>query len=393
MKIAIFSGNIPSTSFIERLIDGVSQHHEVVLFGMQKNALSYDSKHIKIYGTPVSKLKNLGITLIRSLKLFLANPKDLFALLSHVKQEKTRYSRVMLFSRCLPIVLHRPDILHLQWAKDLPKYAFLKSKFKIPLVVSFRGAHINYTPIVEPDYAKKYKDTFPLVDAFHGVSKTIITKASQYGDITDRSTVIYSPIPQFFFNAFKTYQKPNSKTIRLVSVGRNHWKKGYQYAIDALYDLKQRGYDVHYTLIGPSAPTEVLLFQIHQLELQNAITFLGQLPQSKLSMILKNQDVLLLPSLGEGIANVVLEAMSVGLPVISTDCGGMAEVVKDKETGWLISMRSSVAIVDALIDFDNTSETKLQSITQNAFGLVKKEFDFDANISKFISFYDSVIKK
>jgi len=391
MKIAIFSGNIPSTSFIERLIDGVSQHHEVYLFGTSQEKVTYKSKSISVYATPKSKFKTIGVTLLRALKLLFNKPRNLFQLLREVKSESSRYGQFMLFSRCVPILLHRPDILHLQWAKDLPKYAFLKTRFYIPLIVSFRGAHINYTPIVEPDYAEKYKANFPYVDAFHGVSKTIIHKASKYGKIKERSTVVYSPIPKFFFDSFQEFQKSKQNAIRIVSVGRNHWKKGYQYAIDAIYDLKQKGYDVHYTLIGPSAPTEVLLFQINQLQLQDSVSFKGQLHQKEVLQALKNQDFLLLPSLGEGIANVVLEAMSLGLPVISTDCGGMAEVVKHKETGWLIPMRSSSAIVEAVIDFDKTSSEDLKAMTKNAFELVKKEFDYDCNIEKFIRLYESVV--
>ena len=96
--------------------------------------------------------------------------------------------------------------------------------------------------------------------------------------------------------------------------------------------------------------------------------------------------------MGEGIANVVLEAMSMGLPVISTDCGGMAEVVKHKETGWLIPMRDAKAIETAIIDFHNTSQEKLQSIVLQAHELVKREFDYDKNIAKFIALYNSVVK-
>ena len=392
MKIAIFSGTIPSTSFIERLIDGVSKNHEVLLFGVQKKRVHYNSKSIFIYATPNSKWKNLWVTFFRTLLLLIKQPKTLFALLDEVKSEKTRYSKFAKFSRCLPILLHRPDVIHLQWAKDILSYTFLKTRFKIPLIVSFRGAHINYTPVVEPEYATIYKDLFPHVDAFHGVSKTIIYKASQYDSIANRSTVIYSPTPAFFFDTYKTYQKPNRKTIRIVSVGRNHWKKGYQYAIDAVHQLIIKGYDVQYTLIGPVKPTEALLFKMHQLDVVDSISFKSHLNQKQLLEELKHQDVLLLPSLGEGIANVVLEAMSMGLPVISTDCGGMAEVVKHKETGWLIPMRDAKAIETAIIDFHNKSQEKLQSIVLQAHELVKREFDYDKNIAKFIALYNSVVK-
>ncbi|GGI58032.1 glycosyltransferase family 4 protein [Winogradskyella haliclonae] len=392
LKIAIFSGNIPSTSFIERLINGVAEHHKVFLFGIQKKSVKYSSKNIRVYATPNSKWVNVLVTSFRILHLFFKQPKALFRLLEEVKSEKIRYSRFIKLSRCLPILLHKPDILHLQWAKDIAAYGFLKTRFNIPLVVSFRGAHINYTPVVEPKFASVYKELFPCVDAFHGVSHTIVKKASQYDDILSRSIVIYSPTPRFFFNTYKPYQKPKRKLIRVVSVGRNHWKKGYQYAIDALHQLRVKGFDVQYTLIGPERPTEALLFQMHQLNVLEAISFKSQLTQQELLEALQHQDVLLLPSLGEGIANVVLEAMAVGLPVISTDCGGMAEVVKHKETGWLVPMRDAKAIEAAIIDFDNTPEDKLKSMVSNAHEFVKREFDYANNIKKFIELYNTVVK-
>lgn len=391
MKIAIFSGSIPSTSFIERLIVGVSRHHDVYVFGMQKQDVDYTSKSVKVYGTPNTKYLNLFVTSIRAIQLFFKNPKHLFLLVKAVKSKPSNYARFMHFSRCLPIVLHLPDIVHLQWAKDLPNYAFLKTTFNIALVVSFRGAHINYTPIIEPDYKHKYQNTFPLVDAFHGVSEAIITEACKYGAIKDRSRVIYSPIPKLFFTEFQNFQKPKTKTIKIVSVGRNHWKKGYAYAIAAISILKEKGYDVQYTLIGLSKPNEALLFQVNQLQLQDSVLLKGQYNQKQLLQALKTEHVLLLPSLEEGIANVVLEAMSLGLPVISTDCGGMAEVIKPKTTGWLVPSRSANAIADAIIDFDKTSEIEIDTITQNAFALVKRAFDYDSNIKKFIKLYESVV--
>ena len=84
--------------------------------------------------------------------------------------------------------------------------------------------------------------------------------------------------------------------------------------------------------------------------------------------------------------------MAMGLPVISTDCGGMAEVVKHMETGWLVPMRDAKAIEAAIIDFYNTPENKLKSMVSEAHVFVKREFDYATNIAKFIEFYNTVVK-
>ena len=102
-------------------------------------------------------------------------------------------------------------------------------------------------------------------------------------------------------------------------------------------------------------------------------------------------NLLLLPSLNEGIANVVLEAMAMSLPVISSDCGGMSEVVKHRETGWLVPIRNPKAIADAVIDYSQTSNKELSNIVKNANELIKSEFNTKENIAQFINLYKSVM--
>src|SRR5690606_20159070 len=61
--------------------------------------------------------------------------------------------------------------------------------------------------------------------------------------------------------------------------------------------------------------------------------------------------LLLMPSLDEGIPNVVVEAMAIGLPVISTDCGGVSELIADGENGWIVPTRKPEAMAEAIIHF------------------------------------------
>src|SRR5690606_5520640 len=135
--------------------------------------------------------------------------------------------------------------------------------------------------------------------------------------------------------------------LKILSVGRAHWKKGYRYALDAMTVLKEIKVDFQYTIIGVKHD-EALLYQRHEAGLNDCVTFLDTLSFKEVKAQIASADVLLLPSIEEGIANVVLEAMALGTLVVSTDCGGMKEVVLPKQTGYLVPVRDAQAMALAL---------------------------------------------
>ncbi|PWI31510.1 hypothetical protein DI383_02245 [Flavobacteriaceae bacterium LYZ1037] len=391
MKIAIFSGSIPSTTFIEHLIEGVAKTHTVWLFGVKHSPKKYKASNIKIVATPKAKLLNLWVTFFRTIWLLLKSPKDIFKLLIEIKQFPSLYTKWNWYSKWLPIILYKPDILHIQWAKDVEYYMFLKKEFDIKIILSLRGAHINYSPVVNPKLAAIYRQEFPHIDGFHAVSKAIGLEAQMYGAPPKRIQVIHSPVPKCFFEEYLILNKNESKIIQIVSVGRFHWIKGFKYMLDAIFLLKQKGKQVNYTIIGPQKFSEELLFQIHQLGLEKDIKLMASLPQDKLIITLKTFDMLVLPSLKEGIANVVLEAMALGLPVLSSDCGGMPEVVIPKNTGWLVPVRDPEALANAIVEIKDTSVAELQNITKNAHHFVQEHFNAEDSIQQFLELYESIV--
>ena len=73
---------------------------------------------------------------------------------------------------------------------------------------------------------------------------------------------------------------------------------------------------------------------------------------------LSNSDLLLLPSIEEGISNAVLEAMILGVPVISTNCGGMVEVITNNKNGFIVPVRDPDSIAETIQNFINLNKTK-----------------------------------
>ena len=104
-------------------------------------------------------------------------------------------------------------------------------------------------------------------------------------------------------------------------------------------------------------------------------------------------DLFLLPSVEEGIANVCVEAMLSKLPVISTDCGGMSELISDKITGFLVPTRSPKAIANKISIFSKLQEVDIIKIVNAAFEKVKKQHNSEQMLDGMILLYNNIYEK
>lgn len=394
MKTAIYDGAIPSTTFIENLIEALANNgQQVLLFGRLKNNIHYQSKNIKCYPTPGSTTKLIFFVCWNRFKLRWLFPKRYRLLRSHIlTQTQSNSRRWRLWGKYLPVVHHLPDIFHIQWAKSAAEWLFLKELFDVKLVLSLRGSHINYSPIANEQLADSYKRIFPLIDGFHSVSKEIAATAQQYNASTENVKVIYSGID---IHNIAYYQKSNysiSGNIKMLSVGRFHWVKGYNYALDSIKRLKDSGITCHYSIIA-GEPTEEIIFQINDLNLNEYVEIIDQLPHESIFKRMQSADLLLLTSVQEGIANVVLEAMAVGLPVVSSDCGGMSEVIDNEINGLLFQNRNVADMAVQLEKMINYSPEDRERMAMLARQRVTEQFGADRLGEEMAAFYEEVCKK
>ncbi len=126
----------------------------------------------------------------------------------------------------------------------------------------------------------------------------------------------------------------------LVSVGGLVRRKGFHRVIELMPDLLVNGVTPHLLVVGGPGPegdwSERLHGLVRKLGLESNVHFLGFQSPEKLKMILSAADVFVLATSNEGWANVFLEAMACGLPVITTDVGGNREVVNDARLGSVV---------------------------------------------------------
>ena len=385
LKIAIYSGQIPSTTFIERLIKGFSTREEkVLLFGIKRKSIKY-SQSILVVGYKNDRFSKALHFLKYSLLLLLFNSKEKGVLDNILKlQNRNTWNDKL---KSYPVLYYKPDVFHIQWAKGLKDWMWVQ-EFGMKLVLSLRGAHINYSPITEPELGAMYRNNFPKVNGFHAVSHAIALEASKYGVNLGRIRVVKSGL-NLKENPFDLKSKVPTSKLQIISVGRNHWIKNYSLALDAMSVLKKKDIAFHYSIVGVDTE-ESLLFQREQLQLQENVSFIKALSFEEAQMAIKNADILLLPSLEEGIANVVIEAMMLGTLVVSTDCGGMAELVKPLHTGYLVPIRDVEAMASAIEAVTTLSLEAYQAMLLEARAFVEQEHTEEQMVNRMQDLYESL---
>lgn len=138
----------------------------------------------------------------------------------------------------------------------------------------------------------------------------------------------------------------------LISVGTLVERKGFHRVIDCLPGLQAKYPNLRYLIVGGSGPegdwSDQLRERVQRRNLGTSVQFLGHRSPDELPRILSAADVFVLATANEGWANVFLEAMACGLPVVTTDVGGNREVVADERLGTVVALDDPAALESAL---------------------------------------------
>lgn len=393
MKIGIFAGTIPPPVFIKNLVNGMADKGNVVHIYGKSIEKRYQLSNLSIIERkfPVTPIGVLLYSINIFCRLIINEPEIFFTIVKMIRDHSESWTQFFQRScRVLPPILDNLDIFHIQWAKTLIYYPEFIENIKCPVILSFRGAHINYSPLADKDLALGYMKYFPKVTAFHAVSNTIAKEAEKYFADPNKITVIPPAVKsELIIDGQKKYTE--KKRLKIISIGRCHWKKGYTFALDAMYILRQKGIHFHYTIIASGKDHENILFQIHDLGLNEYISFINGLSHEEVIKKLSEYDLFLLPSLEEGISNSVLEAMALGIPVISTDCGGMKEVINDNKNGFIVPARDPKLMAEKINIYLNMSFEKKKDIIKNAILTITNKHNYESQIDQFEKFYKKYI--
>ncbi|MBI3420980.1 MAG: glycosyltransferase family 4 protein [Candidatus Sungbacteria bacterium] len=150
----------------------------------------------------------------------------------------------------------------------------------------------------------------------------------------------------------------------LISSGRLVPWKGFLTLIDVVQKLLPAIPDLQLYIIGSGPDEKMLQSAINARRLQNAVHLLGRVSHEQMLRYLAAGDIFLLNTGYEGMAHVVLEAMAMRVPVVTTPVGGNPEVIEDRVSGLLVEHDDVAGFVEAVMAFTGDKKFRRQVVEQ-----------------------------
>ena len=259
---------------------------------------------------------------------------------------------------------------------------FLK---KVRPVLSPRGMLSDY--IIETNNPKQKK----IIQWLFG--KSLLAKVKFHATAPAESLEILKLYPsatiKIAFNFIKIPSIPNSEpvyddTIKMIFLSRIDPKKGLELLFKALHNLN---WNYHLDIIGPGTDEyiESLKLLTEQLGIGDHVTWHGSVFGDKKFAMLKNHDLMLLPSYNENFANVIIETLAMGTPVLISNEVGLAPYVSEKNLGWICHTNSSDIIKQ--LELFRSDLSKRNFIRKNAPAIIDKDFNHDVLVDKYLELY------
>lgn len=204
--------------------------------------------------------------------------------------------------------------------------------------------------------------------------------------ITPKSITVISNLVSFPSSA-PSLQSSANNIFQLLFLSRIEEKKGLELLFEAL-TLVDIPWQLTIAGSGKAEYVESLKLKAEMLKPSNRIKWLGLVDKEKKFDLLADHDLTVLTSHNENFANVVIESLSVGTPVLVSKYVGLADYVKDKELGWVTSLNVDEIKTELVSAYREA--TKREKIRTEAPSLIKDDFN-DVNLAKkYIELYNRI---
>jgi len=261
-----------------------------------------------------------------------------------------RFYSVTLF---LSILLHsglwlkkrKPSTIMASWAfPEAVAASWLSRLYNTKFFFKVHGSDINLHGKI-PARAKQILSAAKKSQGILSVSKALANELFAMGVKQDKIHVIYNGVSHDKFGLSYPAKKVEDY---ILYIGNLKHDKGVMELIEGFNQIKEQHPNLELVFAGSGSMLETLVKYVSTYDLEEKVTFLGNVDHNELPAWLSNAKALCLPSYNEGVPNVVLESMAAGTPVLATNVGGIPEVVDESICGKLIPPKDVNAVANGL---------------------------------------------
>lgn len=261
-----------------------------------------------------------------------------------------------------------------------------------PLVTTFHA--YDLTKYLEKWGETLYARLFELGDRFLVISERWRARLLELGCPEEKIRVHHMGVDCRRLSAGRK-DCDDTQPVRLLSVGRMVEKKGFEYGVRAVAELVRRGLRCEYEIIGDGPLRTELERLIERLDVSTTVRLSGWKTSAEVFARLRASDVLMAPSVTgrdgdqEGIPVTLMEAMAIGLPVVSTRHSGIPELVRDKESGYLVAERDVAGLAERLADLMESPQRR-RAMGAAGRSAVERDFDIEKQNDRLVRMFNEL---
>jgi len=265
-----------------------------------------------------------------------------------------------------------------------------KTRDKLPYIISLRGSDVpGYNIRLGLDYkilAGLFRKIWSSAAAIVANSKGLQNLALEFMPDLDIE-VIPNGIDTENFKP--TQNKELSKPLRALTVCRLISRKRIDLLIEAVSCAKKIGLDVCLNIAGEGNLTGRLRELANKSDVADRVSFLGRVAAEKMPQLYRDNDIFLMSSAHEGMSNAMLEAMASGLPIITTNCEGVEELITDN--GIVVEKAQAEKVAEAIKALADNPQSYIQ-MSAAARSRAQK-FSWENTAKQYIDCYERVISQ
>lgn len=350
----------------------------------------------------LSEVCNVSVLAFANSKTFLNETYGNFYLNKKIKNRLINYFRIIQISIFTTHKIIKKENIDIVCFQD-PVSSFFSILFlkvrraEVKIVVETHGDFIE-TLSLEKNLVlpRLYKKLFYIM-AKYSIGKSNIIRAvsssteQQVLDIDSSKSVVRFPAWIDFKDFQNIEPKPLSKDkFNILFIGSVTDRKKPHMIIEAIQRINDKSYNL--SIVGP-APNEKYFKELKDLidksDLQNQVSLIGPVDRESVKDYYSSSNLMILPSISEGLARVIFESQVAMCPVLVTDAPGMSDIVIDGQTGYVFES-NNLDSLSLKIEYINNNYDEASLVAKNAKGFILSNYSEDNFKFSFKKLFDTV---